>query len=104
MSVSKVVSASEVIVNAPAVLFGVTVAVSHASPDPPPSASAIINIYDDDTTTSPTKKVQSIALKTQADDGKSFQAMFPAGIRCGNGITVEITASGHTVSVSVDYS
>ena len=104
MSLAKVVTSDTVITSDPAVLFGVALASS--TPNPPSTGAIIIKVYDDSTTTSPSNQVAELHARygEPQQSGGTDQIVFPAGIRCGNGITVKVTSGGHTLAVTVDYS
>ena len=105
MTIAKTITATANVAPKQAILFGVNVAAVHAdAPAPPPTAHLIVDIHDSLLTDGSGTLVAKI-IQSMNTDGGSKQIIFPAGVRCGAGISVIITATGWgDISVSLDFS
>jgi|TARA_R110001583_G_scaffold4543_1_gene26098 hypothetical protein len=104
MTIAKTITATANVAPKQAILFGVSIAtVLPVSPAPPPTGPLVVDIHDSLLTDGSGTLVAKIILPQVQDDSK--QVIFPAGVRCGAGISVIITANGHSgASVSLDFS
>lgn len=100
MSAIRTVTATGVIAVNQAIIFSIS-ATSIIDPASPPTGPAVISIHDSATADGSGDLLARLTLsqgQTSMD-----QLVFPAGARCGKGVTVIIVANGHTdLTISVD--
>lgn len=106
MSTVKSLTAAGVATGKHAILFGITVSSVIDPTAPPPSGDAVFEVRD---STAADGSGDLIARMVLAPNGSGMNTLtFPAGVRCGNGIAVNITNSLPTAHdslvVSIDYS
>ena len=106
MSLVKSFTANGVLEGKQNVVFGISVSslVNPASP-PPPSGPLLITIRDDAAVSG---SGTILARFTISENGGSDSIIFPAGVRCTNGVAITITNSSPEthgdIVVIIDYS
>ena len=106
MSLVKSFTANGVLDGKQNVVFGISVSsyVNPASP-PPPSGPMVITVRDDAAVSG---SGTILARFTITQEGGSDSVIFPAGVRCTNGVAITLTQSSpdaHSdVVVVIDYS
>ena len=107
MSTVKTLTATGVATGKHAILFGITASslIDPTSPSPP---SGEVSIVINDAATADGTGDVIARLILPATGGMGTVLTFPAGVRCGNGIAVNITNSSPdahpNLVVSIDYS
>ena len=106
MSTVKSLTAAGVATGKHAILFGITVSSVIDPTAPPPSGDVVFEVRD---STAADGTGDLIARLLLTANGSSMTTLtFPAGVRCSNGIAVNITnsspAAHDSLVVSIDYS
>lgn len=106
MSLVKSFTANGVLSGKQNVVFGISVSSFVDPASPPPPAGPLLITVRDDAAVSGTGNI--LARFTIIQDGGSDSVMFPAGVRCTNGVAITITQptpEGHgDIVVVIDYS
>jgi len=104
MSTVKSLTAAGVATTTQAILFGVVV--STDIPAPPPTGDLVVEVRDSDTADGSGDLIARLIVPLATPEASGMQSViFPAGVRCGNGIAVNTTLNGHDdIVVSIDYS
>lgn len=104
MSTVKSLTAAGVATGKHAILFGITV--STDVPTPPPSGALVVEVRDSAAADGTGDLIARILMRPDFSGMETIT--FPAGVRCGNGIAVNITQPSPDVHddfvVSIDYS
>lgn len=106
MSLVKSFTANGVLEGKQNVVFGISVSsfVTHASP-PPPTGPLLITVRDDAAVSGSGIVLARFVLTSE---GGSQSIIFPAGVRCTNGVAITITNSAPEthgdIVVVIDYS
>lgn len=101
MSSVRTVTATGVIAVKNSVIFGITGITVIDPAAAPPSGDFVVEVRDSIAADGSGELVAKMVL-TQ-NGSQQFQLLFPAGIRCGKGIAVNMTLAGHLdVTVCVD--
>ena len=107
MSTVKSLTAAGVATGKHAILFGITVSSVIDPTAPPPSGDVVFEVRDSTAADGTGDLIARLLLTAGA--GSSMNTLtFPAGVRCSNGIAVNITnsspAAHDSLVVSIDYS
>ena len=103
MTIAKTLVATGNVAPKQSILFGVNVATTFdLAPLPPPTVSLVVDIHDSLVADGSGTLVAKIIIPAGQEGSK--QIIFPAGVRCGKGLSAVITGAQHNPVVSIDFS